>query len=205
MDAAGPAISRCTLRVRGLVQGVGFRPFVWRLAHALALQGRVLNDGAGVLIDVQGPANRLDEFAGRLLREAPPLARIDAVEANMLPPGDAPHAFSIDRSGGGSVDTGIAPDAAPCADCLADMFDAANRRWRYAFTNCTNCGPRYTITAALPYDRPNTSMARFAQCPACRREYDDPADRRFHAQPNACPACGPTLRLVTTDGGALTL
>jgi len=204
MDTTGPAIGRRALRVRGLVQGVGFRPFVWRLARELALEGHVLNDGAGVLIEVQGPANRLAEFAERLRREAPPLARIDTVESSVQPPSATPHAFSIDASGAGTVNTGIVPDTAPCADCLADMFDAANRRWRYAFTNCTNCGPRYTITAALPYDRPNTSMAHFALCPQCRREYDDPADRRFHAQPNACPTCGPRLQLLAADGRRLT-
>lgn len=203
MDTTGPAIGRHALRVRGLVQGVGFRPFVWRLAHELALGGRVLNDGAGVLIEVQGPANRLAEFAQRLRSEAPPLARIDSVESSVQPTSGSAGDFSIDRSVAGAVSTGIVPDVAPCSDCLADMFAPADRRWRYAFTNCTNCGPRYTITGALPYDRPNTSMAAFTQCARCRREYDDPADRRFHAQPNACPECGPRLRLLASDGTVL--
>ena len=199
MDTAIPVMRRA-LRVRGQVQGVGFRPFVYRLAHDLALSGRVLNDGAGVEIEVQGPDARLDEFRNRLEREAPRLARIDAVESRATAPCANEPGFVIAASGRGPVSTGVTPDSAPCADCIDEMFDPQDRRWRYAFTNCTNCGPRYTITAALPYDRPNTSMARFRQCPACQREYDDPLDRRFHAQPNACPVCGPRLTLLRPDG-----
>ncbi len=193
-------LARRALRVRGQVQGVGFRPFVYRLAHDLDLSGHVLNDGAGVQIEIQGQEARLDEFARRLVREVPRLARIDAVETRVAAPLDDEGAFVIDPSAGGAITTGVTPDTAPCAECLSDMFDPGNRRWRYAFTNCTHCGPRYTITAALPYDRPNTSMAAFTQCPACRQEYDSPLDRRFHAQPNACPTCGPRLQLVTAAG-----
>jgi hydrogenase maturation protein HypF len=196
MPSAAPrsAVERRRLRVRGQVQGVGFRPTVYRLARDLGLAGRVLNDGAGVEIEIEGAAERLDRFAARLRAEAPRLARIDALDVSALPArGDA--AFEIVASGGGPVTTGVTPDAGTCPDCLADLLDPANRRWRYAFTNCTHCGPRYTITGRLPYDRPNTSMAAFVQCPACQAEYDDPADRRFHAQPNACPACGPRLAL----------
>ncbi len=200
MDCVASPLARRALRVRGQVQGVGFRPFVYRLAHDLDLSGRVLNDGLGVQIEVQGATEHLDAFVLRLEREAPRLARIDAVESRATETQPEELAFVIDASLGGPVGTGIAPDAAPCPDCLGEMLDPADRRWRYAFTNCTNCGPRYTITAALPYDRPNTSMARFAQCPACQREYDDPDDRRFHAQPNACPACGPRLSLWSADG-----
>ncbi len=200
MDCAAPLLTRLALRVRGQVQGVGFRPFVYRLAQDLALSGRVLNDGMGVQIEVQGEAKQLDVFMRRLEREAPRLARIDAVESRAAEPQPEESRFVIDASGAGPVATGVTPDAAPCPDCIAEMLNPADRRWRYAFTNCTNCGPRYTITAALPYDRPNTSMARFAQCPACRREYDDPEDRRFHAQPNACPVCGPRLALWGADG-----
>ncbi len=200
---ATSTISRRAVRVRGQVQGVGFRPFVYRLAQDLALSGRVLNDGAGVQIEVQGSAAQLDEFIERLGREAPRLSRIDAVETQAAEPRAGEHQFVIDASAGGPVSTGVTPDSAPCPDCIADMLDPANRRWRYAFTNCTNCGPRYTITGALPYDRPNTSMAGFVQCPACQREYDDPLDRRFHAQPNACPVCGPQLSLWDAERHAL--
>jgi hydrogenase maturation protein HypF len=198
-------ISRRAVRVRGQVQGVGFRPFVYRLAHDLALSGWVLNDGAGVQIEVQGSSAQLDEFLERLGREAPRLARIDAVESSVTEPQAGERRFVIDASAGGPVSTGVTPDSAPCPDCIGEMFDPANRRWRYAFTNCTNCGPRYTITGALPYDRPNTSMVGFTQCPACQREYDAPLDRRFHAQPNACPACGPRLALWDRDGRPLEL
>ncbi len=206
MDASVvSAISRRALRVRGQVQGVGFRPFVFRLAHDLALSGRVLNDGAGVRIEVQGPDAQLDAFAARLALEVPRLARIDAVDSRSASPLIDERAFIIDASAGGPVSTGVTPDSAPCLDCIAELFDTNDRRWRYAFTNCTNCGPRYTITGALPYDRPNTSMAEFRQCPACQREYDDPQDRRFHAQPNACPVCGPRLALWDIDGEPLTV
>jgi len=191
------------LRVRGRVQGVGFRPFVYRLAAELQLDGWVRNDGEGVLIALAGEAAPLARFGERLAAEAPALARIDRVEAL---PGErlsiAP-GFRIEASGAGPVTTGITPDAATCNACLDELFDPADRRWRYPFINCTHCGPRFTITGRLPYDRPNTSMARFALCPDCRREYDDPRDRRFHAQPNACPVCGPRLALVDARGAPL--
>jgi hydrogenase maturation protein HypF len=197
-----PAIARRRLRVRGQVQGVGFRPAVYRLAVELGLVGRVLNDGAGVEIELEGTDAALDSFTRRLRSEAPPLARIDAMDEEALAArGD--RAFEIVASAGGPITTGVTPDAGICPDCRADMFDPTNRRWRYAFTNCTHCGPRYTITGRLPYDRPNTSMASFTQCPACQAEYDAPVDRRFHAQPNACPACGPQLALHDSDGKPL--
>jgi hydrogenase maturation protein HypF len=203
VEATTPTISRRAVRVRGQVQGVGFRPFVYRLARDLALSGRVLNDGAGVQIEVQGSSTQLDEFVERLGREAPRLARIDAVETRAAVPQAGEHLFVIDVSAGGPVSTGVTPDSAPCPDCVGEMLDPNHRRWRYAFTNCTNCGPRYTITRALPYDRPSTSMATFVQCPACQREYDDPLDRRFHAQPNACPVCGPRFALWDPTGQPL--
>ncbi len=197
-----PAVHRRRLRVRGQVQGVGFRPTVYRLATELGLGGRVLNDGAGVEIELEGTEEALDRFVLRLRSEAPRLSRIDTIDAApMAPLGD--RAFRIVASAGGPVSTGVTPDAGTCPDCLADMLDPANRRWRYAFTNCTHCGPRYTITRELPYDRPNTSMASFIQCPACQAEYDAPADRRFHAQPNACPECGPRLALWDRRGQPL--
>jgi hydrogenase maturation protein HypF len=196
------APGRRRLRVRGQVQGVGFRPYVYRLASELGLAGCVLNDGAGVAIEIEGSDERLDRFVARLRSEAPPLSRIDGVDVTpMAARGEA--RFEIVASAGGPVATGVTPDAGICPECLADMFDPANRRWRYAFTNCTHCGPRYTITGSLPYDRPNTSMAAFVQCAACQAEYDAPADRRFHAQPNACPACGPRLALWDNAGRPL--
>jgi hydrogenase maturation protein HypF len=197
-----PAIHRRRLRVRGQVQGVGFRPTVYRLATELGLGGHVLNDGAGVEIQLEGTEDALDRFALRLRSEAPRLSRIDTIDAAPMEPAGE-RTFTIVASAGGPVTTGVTPDAGTCPDCLADMLDPANRRWRYAFTNCTHCGPRYTITRELPYDRPNTSMASFIQCPACRAEYDAPADRRFHAQPNACPECGPRLALWDNRGQPL--
>ena len=196
-----PEIARRRLRVRGQVQGVGFRPFVFRLATDLGLAGRVLNDGAGVEIEVQGDPERIDRFVDRLRGELPRLARIDSMESRELRVVDD-RAFVIEASRGGAVTTGVTPDAAICPECVAEICDPSNRRWRYAFTNCTHCGPRYTITAGLPYDRPQTSMAKFKQCPACQREYEHPRDRRFHAQPNACPLCGPqaTIRDLTAHG-----
>ena len=191
---------RRRLAVSGIVQGVGFRPFVHRLATELALDGEVHNDGAGVTIELEGARPTLDRFAERLLRETPRLARIDDVRAETLPASGRLAGFAIGRSAGGAVTTAIGADSAICDDCLADLFDPANRRWRYALVNCTNCGPRFTITRALPYDRATTSMAAFVQCPQCAREYADPADRRFHAEPNACPTCGPRLVLARTAG-----
>lgn len=199
---------RRRVQVRGIVQGVGFRPFVYRLARELALDGWVRNDGSGVTIEVEGRTALIADFLRRLRDEAPPLARIDAiVPAPALAPNDgpavAPPGFTIVETRGGPVRTTIGPDSAVCADCLREMFDPADRRWRYAFTNCTNCGPRHTITRALPYDRATTSMAGFTMCPACDAEYRSPANRRFHAEPNACPACGPRLGLRGADGAVL--
>lgn len=194
-----PQLGALRIRVRGLVQGVGFRPFVFRLAHELNLDGCVRNDGEGVQIDVAGSSAALAALIERLQCEAPPLARVASVESAALAAAPAP-GFRIERSVHGAVSTGITPDAAVCAACLDELFDPADRRHRYPFINCTHCGPRFTITGALPYDRPKTSMARFAQCPACLTEYRDPRDRRFHAQPNACPVCGPQLWLADARG-----
>ncbi len=193
---------RRAIRIRGQVQGVGFRPFVYRLATGGRLSGFVRNDGAGVEIEVQGDSVRLDAFL-HALRELPPLARIDDLHVHELPALDEASAFVIASSSGGSVTADITPDTAICRHCLAELLNPADRRYRYPFINCTDCGPRYTITAALPYDRPNTSMAGFPLCPGCEREYRDPGDRRFHAQPNACPACGPQLTLRDAKGHAL--
>jgi hydrogenase maturation protein HypF len=199
---AAPDLVCRRIRVRGQVQGVGFRPHVWRLAHELALVGWVRNDGEGVEIEAQGAAAAVDALLDRLRRQPPPLARIASVEAHVAPCGDS-RGFVIERSRGGRASTAVTPDTAVCDACLAELFDPTDRRWRYAFVNCTHCGPRYTITRALPYDRPNTAMAGFALCPDCRAEYESPADRRFHAQPNACPVCGPRLKLVDAAGEPL--
>lgn len=189
------------IRVRGQVQGVGFRPFVWQLADAMGLRGEVLNDPEGVLIHVQG--TNLALFATRLRQEAPPLARVDAVEVSPHVFATTPTAFHISASRGQGVQTRVTPDAATCPECLAEIRGQGRRRG-YAFTNCTHCGPRFSILRNLPYDRSQTSMAGFTLCPACRAEYEDPADRRFHAQPIACPDCGPRLWFEAAGPDGLT-
>ena len=192
--------TRLRVQVRGIVQGVGFRPFVYHLAHQLRLTGFVLNTSGGVLIEVEGSPAALGQFIGRLRSEKPPLAEITAVEADSIEPrGDV--AFMI-RESLGEMEKFVlvSPDVATCDDCRSDFMDPANRRYGYPFTNCTNCGPRYTIIRDIPYDRPATTMASFRMCAACQAEYDDPANRRFHAQPNACPDCGPRLSLVDNSG-----
>lgn len=193
---------RRAIQISGQVQGVGFRPFVYRLAVARRLSGFVRNDGAGVTIEIQGTPAALNDFL-HALRQPPPLARIDALDISELTPHQLELAFVIAASGAGAVSADITPDTAICEDCLAELFDPGDRRYRYPFVNCTNCGPRYTITAALPYDRPNTSMAGFVLCRTCAREYHDPDDRRFHAQPNACPVCGPRLSLRDATGAPI--
>ncbi|MEE4015623.1 carbamoyltransferase HypF [Roseibium sp. FZY0029] len=200
MDPETPDSTGRRIRVRGLVQGVGFRPHVWRLARDRGLSGTVRNDGAGVEIDAWGGEELLDAFLAELADKAPPLARIDNVSWSSLA-GPAPDAaFEISASTGGAVSTGIVPDAAVCPACLADVCEPENRRFGYAFTNCTHCGPRLSIVTAIPYDRANTSMDAFPMCDDCLTEYGDPADRRFHAQPNACPTCGPRLWLEDRNG-----
>jgi hydrogenase maturation protein HypF len=191
------------VRVGGQVQGVGFRPFVYRLARELDLAGWVRNDARGVEIEIQGDGALVESFLARLRTEAPPLARIDAVETAARPPQPG-GAFLIEATvARGPAATGITPDTAVCPACLAELFDPRDRRHRYAFINCTHCGPRYTITRGLPYDRARTSMAPFAMCKPCAEEYRDPADRRFHAQPDACPECGPRLAVLDATGRPL--
>jgi hydrogenase maturation protein HypF len=195
---------RLKLWIRGAVQGVGFRPFVYRLATGLGLSGWVVNSAAGVVLEVEGPSSAVDEFRVRVERERPPRAVIQGVEAWRLDAaGLGP--FEIRESEGGEKSALVLPDIATCPDCLGDIEDPANRRYRYPFTNCTNCGPRFSIIEALPYDRPRTTMHGFTMCPACRAEYEDPRDRRFHAQPNACPACGPRLALWDAAGRVLSI
>jgi hydrogenase maturation protein HypF len=193
-------IERAHIVIRGAVQGVGFRPFVYRLATELNLQGWVLNSNEGVFIEVQGARNILETFLLRLQAEKPERSFIQSLEFSFLDP-TAFDGFEIRASSsGGARNTLVLPDIATCPECLAEILDPANRRYRYPFTNCTNCGPRFTIIESLPYDRANTSMKRFSLCPECRSEYQNPLDRRFHAQPTACPACGPSLELWDTAG-----
>jgi hydrogenase maturation protein HypF len=201
--AAGPLESR-QLSIRGIVQGVGFRPFVYQLARRLGLAGAVANTSEGVLVHIEGPRPALEAFATALGRETPPLARITGIETQSA---EVRHLrdFRIETSRRSTARAAlISPDMAVCDACLAELFDPADRRYRYPFINCTHCGPRYTIIDDVPYDRPHTSMRRFPMCPACQAEYDDPADRRFHAQPNACPVCGPQVTLCTGDGQPVT-
>jgi hydrogenase maturation protein HypF len=194
---------RRAVLVCGVVQGVGFRPFVYRLALEEGLAGFIGNDTDGVTIEVGGPEERVEAFLDRLRAEAPPLARIDSIVArDVTAIGEV--GFRIVASEVlGPVSTGIPADAATCRDCLRELLDPEDRRYGYPFLNCTNCGPRFTITRRIPYDRPQTSMARFKMCAACEAEYDDPLSRRFHAQPNACWDCGPRVWLVGADGSAL--
>jgi hydrogenase maturation protein HypF len=194
------APARRQLRVRGQVQGVGFRPFVYRIAVESRLAGWVRNDGEGVAIEVEGAARDVREFERRLRADAPRLARVATLEGRDLAPTGDRDPFRIVASGVGGGGAHVTPDTAVCSECLAELFDPRDRRWRYAFINCTNCGPRYTITRALPYDRPNTSMAAFRMCARCLAEYRAPLNRRFHAQPNACPDCGPSLSLTDRAG-----
>jgi hydrogenase maturation protein HypF len=194
---------RLRISIQGAVQGVGFRPFVYRLARALGLAGWVENSGQGVTIEVEGPEPDLAEFRRRLVEEPPPRALLGGVEARRLDAvGEAGFVIrDSDRSGARSAF--VLPDVATCADCLRELLDPADRRYRYPFVNCTSCGPRYSIVLELPYDRERTTMARFTMCRRCRVEYEDPGDRRFHAEPNACPACGPQLELLDERGRRL--
>jgi hydrogenase maturation protein HypF len=186
-------------KINGTVQGVGFRPFVYRLAHELTLSGWTRNTPSGVEIEVQGTAEVLVVFGQRLADELPPLASISSITFNSIPLCDD-SSFSIHPSTGGTSDIQVAPDSKLCADCLRELFDPTDRRYRYPFITCTNCGPRYSIITGIPYDRPKTTMAGFPLCPECLEEYHDPADRRFHAQPVACPVCGPVMTLLDATG-----
>lgn len=197
------SVQRLRLRIRGAVQGVGFRPFVYRLAADLGVTGWIANDPAGVLIEVEGGEEVLAMFLGVLRTEGPPRAQIHELTAETLG-AEGSTMFSIVESGSTGARTAVVlPDLATCADCAREVLSDRDRRAGYAFTNCTNCGPRFSIIRALPYDRPNTTMAGFVMCDRCAAEYADPADRRFHAQPNACPVCGPELALLGTAGARI--
>lgn len=185
--------SRLKILVKGIVQGVGFRPFIYNLAKSLNLKGTVLNSSEGVIIEIEG--NSTKEFIERMKNEAPPLSQIMSVEVEELPYYGYKE-FQILKSKDEGKFTLISPDVSICNDCFKEMLDKNDRRFLYPFINCTNCGPRYTITKRVPYDRPNTTMAVFKMCPDCNKEYHDPQNRRFHAQPNACPVCGPHVELI---------
>ena len=189
-------VVRLRIRVEGTVQGVGFRPFVYGLATRYGLAGLVGNDVDGVFIEVEGDQSTVDGFRDALRAQAPPLAVIERVTADAMTPHGSGGFAIVPSPRGGNARTQIAPDVATCADCLVELLDPRNRRYRYPFINCTNCGPRFTIMRDLPYDRRTTTMAGFEMCEACATEYRDPLDRRFHAQPIACSDCGPTLRLI---------
>ncbi|WP_148895782.1 carbamoyltransferase HypF [Geothermobacter ehrlichii] len=190
---------RRSIEIEGIVQGVGFRPFVYQLAQKHRLSGWVLNDARGVKIEVEGDAAAVDAFVQALQTEHPPLAVITSLQTREQPAAGG-SGFEIRQSvHGADARAQIAPDTHVCDDCLRELFDPADRRYRYPFINCTNCGPRYTIIEGIPYDRPKTTMADFPMCDACRAEYENPGSRRFHAQPNACPDCGPQLRLTDAD------
>ncbi|HEV2582872.1 MAG TPA: Sua5/YciO/YrdC/YwlC family protein, partial [Ktedonobacteraceae bacterium] len=192
----GSTIQRQRIVIQGIVQGVGFRPFVYGQALRWNLVGFVLNDSNGVTIEVEGPPDALDSFQRALREEIPPLARIDSIFTELVP---VLHdsAFAITHSQAGiERNTLISPDTATCSDCLHELFDPVDRRYRHPFINCTNCGPRFTIVQDVPYDRDKTTMRIFPMCAACRAEYDDPLNRRFHAQPNTCPDCGPHVSLL---------
>jgi hydrogenase maturation protein HypF len=195
-------LERRRFQIAGVVQGVGFRPFVYGLARRHGLAGFVLNDGSGVVIEAEGDPDQLDAFGVSLREEAPTLARVDGVVTQLLAVrGDVEFAIAPSEAKGRSAL--IPPDVATCDACLRELFDPADRRYRYPFVNCTQCGPRFTIVRTVPYDRPNTTMAAFELCSDCRREYEDPADRRFHAEPIACPACGPRLSMPLEEAVGL--
>jgi hydrogenase maturation protein HypF len=191
---------RKAIEVSGIVQGVGFRPYIYRLASERRIVGSICNTAAGVSIEVQGAAAAVEDFLARLPAEAPPLARITDIAVREIPCNGDVDFRIITTHRGEPVHTLISPDVAVCADCLREMFDPADRRYRYPFINCTNCGPRFTIVRNIPYDRPFTSMAVFHMCPSCQAEYEDPLNRRFHAQPNACWTCGPQVELWDLQG-----
>lgn len=208
VDRVSAEIARCAgvervrIHLHGAVQGVGFRPFVYRLATTLGLRGTVLNSSAGLVVEVEGPASEVHRFEERLEAERPAASVILARETTRLAPIGYERFEILASSAGEQKTASVLPDLATCPDCLADLLDPANRRHGYPFTNCTNCGPRFTIVTDIPYDRPSTTMGGFAMCEDCAREYGDPRDRRFHAQPNACPVCGPRLDGTSVAGAA---
>ncbi len=199
-EASGTERIRLRIFVTGIVQGVGFRPFIYRLATREGLSGYVLNNSRGVEIEVEGPLQGVSHFVSSIVQEKPPQSRIDTISAHFTDIKNEER-FTIRTSSSLEEKTAlISPDIGICTDCLNELMDRADRRYNYPFINCTNCGPRFTIIETVPYDRANTTMKVFEMCPDCQKEYEDPANRRFHAEPNACPVCGPKVRLLTEDG-----
>lgn len=198
---SGPhSLARFRARITGTVQGVGFRPYLFRLAESLDLAGFVFNDARGVVVEVEGEPGAIDTFFERMAAQLPPLASIESVSRESVPSAGTRGFQILDSAASGAMYTFVAPDTATCAECLSEIFDGANRRFRYPFTNCTNCGPRFTIVTGGPYDRRLTSMAPFQMCGECQQEFDEPSNRRFHAQPNACGVCGPAVLLLSSSG-----
>ncbi|MEM2884656.1 MAG: acylphosphatase, partial [Thermoproteota archaeon] len=198
-----PSEEAAKILVEGIVQGVGFRPFVYRLAKSLGLKGWVLNSTRGVEIEVEGSKAAVAAFCNAIPKQAPSAASISNVIVNFREP-KGYSSFIIRDSAEEDLRTAlVSPDIATCDECAGEMLDPQDRRYAYPFINCTNCGPRFTIIESIPYDRERTSMKKFAMCPECAREYGTPEDRRYHAQPNACPACGPSLCLVSREGSVL--
>ncbi|MCK4387685.1 MAG: carbamoyltransferase HypF, partial [Dehalococcoidia bacterium] len=201
--AKARALELARISVHGIVQGVGFRPFVYRLATDLNLKGWVCNTSEDVKIEIEGGREAIEQFCLELTMEAPPLARIEDIAITYHHPvsyKDFEIRGSLATKGKYQL---ISPDIATCQACLSELLDPNDRRYRYPFINCTNCGPRFTIIDDMPYDRPKTTMRYFQMCPQCQAEYDNPLDRRFHAQPNACPECGPRVELIDNQGNAL--
>jgi len=192
------SVSALRIEVKGVVQGVGFRPFIYALAMQLHLKGWVNNTSSGVVIEAEGPSLTLDEFLQSLVKKAPPLSRIEQVVSHLIAPNGYVR-FEIRESKAEAGYVLVSPDIATCEACREELFNPEDRRYRYPFINCTNCGPRFTIIQDIPYDRPLTTMAPFKMCEACLAEYEDPLNRRFHAQPNACPVCGPRIWLVSAS------
>ncbi|NOZ74355.1 MAG: carbamoyltransferase HypF, partial [FCB group bacterium] len=203
MPPPDPDRTRLHLDIHGIVQGVGFRPFIYNLAQTYGLTGWVSNTASGVVLEVEGAPESIAEFRRAITTEAPPLSLIESVQASEVAATGAIDFVIRPSDRGAAVQTMISSDAAVCPDCLRELFDPDDRRYRYAFINCTNCGPRYTIIRSIPYDRPFTTMVDFTMCPACQAEYNDPRNRRFHAQPNACPDCGPRLELWDSEGKSI--
>jgi len=192
-------LQRWHIIVQGIVQGVGFRPFVYSQALRWGSTGFVLNNSLGVTIEVEGTLRSLEDFQRALHEETPPLARIVSLTVESVPVRHETSFVILQSEAGPEHRALISPDTAPCHDCLHELFDPADRRYRYPFINCVNCGPRFTIVQDIPYDRHKTTMRVFPMCPACQQEFDDPLNRRFHAQPNACSVCGPQVSLLTKD------
>ena len=191
------------LKISGIVQGVGFRPFVYQLAEQYRIKGEVSNTSSGVTVHIEGNARNIDLFCTDITRKTPPLAHITDVSIQPESVKDFNDFSIIESQAGTHRATLISPDMSICGDCLKEIFDPDDRRYQYPFTNCTNCGPRYTIIDDIPYDRPNTSMKHFKMCDQCQAEYNDPGNRRFHAQPNACDVCGPHVSLHDNAGNSI--